>query len=242
MTILRWFVTNVMKLGLHILCRVDAPDMNKIPAHGPLIIYSNHTGSIEVPMLYGEIFPRPLTGWAKVESWDNWFLNWIFTLWDGIPVHRGEADLSALKKALAVLNQGYIFGLSPEGTRNKTGQLNRAKPGIVLLALQADAPLLPVAHWGGENFLSNLKQFRRTDFHIRVGEPFRINTNGARISGDTRQEIADEMMVRLAALLPEEYRGVYADLSKATGKYLLNIEECLKKEKASPVMGTLKDY
>ncbi len=222
MNIVRRLVTNAMKLGLRVLCRIDAPDMNKIPAHGPLILYSNHTGSIEVPVLYGEIFPRPLTGWAKVESWDNWFLNFIFTLWGGIPLHRGEADLAALKKALAVLKQGYIFGLSPEGTRSKTGKLIRAKSGIVLLALQADVPLLPVAHWGGEDFSANLKKFKRTDFHIRVGEPFKINTNGSRVTAETRQQIADEMMYCLAALLPEEYHGEYTDPDKAQGKYLIN--------------------
>ncbi|MCL4530153.1 MAG: 1-acyl-sn-glycerol-3-phosphate acyltransferase [Chloroflexi bacterium] len=223
MNFLRWFVTNVMKLGLHIMCRIDAPDLNKIPVRGPLIVYGNHTGSIEVPVLYGEIYPRPLTGWAKVESWDNWFLNFIFTLWGGIPLHRGEADLAALKKALAALKQGYIFGLSPEGTRNKTGQLIRAKSGIVLLALQADVPLLPVAHWGGENFSANLKKLKRTDFHIRVGEPFKIRTNGVRVTAEMRQEIADEMMYRLAALLPEEYRGEYSDLSKARENYLKSV-------------------
>jgi 1-acyl-sn-glycerol-3-phosphate acyltransferase len=223
MNSLRGLITNVMKFGLHILCRIDAPDLNKLPKCGPLIIYGNHTGSIEVPVLFGEIFPRPLTGWAKVESWDNWFLNFIFTLWQGIPIHRGEADLSALKKAMKALNEGCIFGISPEGTRNKTGKLIRAKPGIVLLALQAKVPIMPIAHWGGENFLPNLKRFKRTDFHIRVGEPFRINTNESRISGDVRQEIADEMMYRLAALLPEDYRGEYSDLEKATGKYLIAV-------------------
>ncbi len=224
MNILAWTVTSLMKFGLnHILCRVDAPDLDKIPQRGPLIVYSNHTGSIEVPMLYAQIFPRPATGWAKIESWDNWFLHWIFNLWGAIPIRRGEADMSALKKALTMLKQGYIFGLAPEGTRNKTGRLIRAKPGAALLALMSDAPLLPVAHWGGENFLSDIKRFKRSDFHIRVGEPFKINTNGTKVAGGMRQEIADEMMYRLAALLPEEYRGEYSDLSKATGKYFVNL-------------------
>jgi 1-acyl-sn-glycerol-3-phosphate acyltransferase len=217
-----YFATRLMKIGLHILCRVDAPDLDKIPARGPLILYSNHTGSLEVPLLYGEIFPRPITGWAKVESWDNWFLNGVFTLWNGIPLRRGEADLTAIKRALEVLKQGYIFGMSPEGTRNKTGKLIRAKSGIVTLALLANAPLIPVAHWGGENFRSNLRKFKRTDFHIRVGEPFQIKTNGIRVTAERRQEIADEMMYRLAALLPEEYRGAYSELGKATGKYFAN--------------------
>jgi 1-acyl-sn-glycerol-3-phosphate acyltransferase len=220
MNLLRRLVTDLMKFGLnYILCRVDAPDLHKLPPRGPLILYTNHTGSVEAPMLYAQVYPRPVTGWAKIESWDNWFLHWIFGLWEVIPVRRGEADMSALRGALEVLKRGYIFGVAPEGTRNKTGQLRRAKPGVVMLALLSGAPLLPVAHWGGENFLSNLKKLKRTDFHIRVGEPFRIDANGARVTGEMRQEIVDEMMVRLAALLPEEYRGEYADLEKATGKY-----------------------
>ena len=223
MKILRWFVTNTMKLGLRILCLVDAPDLNKIPQRGPLIVYSNHTGSIEVPLIFGELYPRPVSGWAKIETWNNWFLNFIFNLWDIIPIRRGEADMSALKKALQALKKGMLFGIAPEGTRNKTGKLIRAKPGMVVLATMANAPLIPVANWGGENFLSNLKKFKRTDFHIRVGKPFRIETNGVKVTPEMRQEIVDEMMVRLATLLPEEYRGEYSDLEKATEKYLINM-------------------
>lgn len=224
MNMLSRFVTAAMKFGLnHILCRVDAPDVDKIPPRGPLIVYTNHTGSIEVPVLYAQIYPRPATGWAKSESWDNWFLKWIFDLWGVIPVRRGEVDLAAMKKALGALEQGCIFGLAPEGTRNKTGQLIRAKPGTVMLALMSGAPLLPVANWGGENFRANLRKWRRTDFRIRVGEPFKIGANGARVTADMRQEIVDEMMYRLAALLPAEYRGEYSDLEKATGKYFTKI-------------------
>jgi len=224
MNIIRWFVTNAMKLGLRVLCRVDAAEIKNVPLRGPLIVYSNHTGSIEIPLIFGELYPRPISGWAKIESWDNWFLNWIFSLWNIIPIRRGEADMSALKKALQALKQGVLFGVAPEGTRNKTGQLIRAKPGVVVMATMADVPLIPVANWGGENFLSNLRKFKRTDFHIRVGKPFRIETNGVKITPEMRQEIVDEMMYRLASLLPGEYRGEYSDLERATGKYLINTQ------------------
>ncbi|HEX2697060.1 MAG TPA: lysophospholipid acyltransferase family protein [Anaerolineales bacterium] len=224
MSLLSRAVTNIMQFGInHILCRIHATGMEKIPAHGPLIIYTNHTGSIEVPALYAQIYPRPATGWAKIESWDNWFLTWIYNLWGAIPIRRGEADMTALKKALSMLEQGYIFGIAPEGTRNRTGQLIRAKPGMVMLALISGAPLMPVANWGGENFRANLKKFRRTDFYVHAGEIFKINTNGVRVTGEMRQEIVDEMMYRLAALLPEEYRGEYSDLDRATGKYFTKI-------------------
>jgi RNA polymerase sigma-32 factor len=60
--------------------------------------------------------------------------------------------------------------------------------------------------------------------YFRVGEPFKINTDGVRITSEIRQQIVDEMMYRLARLLPEEYRGEYSDLSKSTAKFLINIE------------------
>jgi 1-acyl-sn-glycerol-3-phosphate acyltransferase len=191
---------------------------------GPLIIISNHTGQIEVPLIYAHLQPRKLTGWAKIESWDNKFLNWVFGVWGMIPVRRGEADMHALKAAIRALEKGLIFGITPEGTRNYNGILIRALPGAVTIALHTGAPILPIAHWGGESFMKNLKHLKRTDFHIRLGEPFKINTQGIKITGEIRQQIVDEMMYRLAKLLPEEYRGEYRDMSKSVEKFLINLE------------------
>jgi len=219
-----WFVNTIVRLGTGLICRIDAPDLDKVPEHGPLIAYSNHSGQIEVPVLYSHLQPRPVTGIAKVETWDSWFLHWIFDLWGAIPIQRGEADIQAMRKSLDALEKGYILAIAPEGTRNKTGILNRAHPGVVTLALRSGAPLLPIVHWGGENFSNNIKRLKRTDFHIRVGEPFTLNTAGERVSREVRQKIADEMMYRLAALLPEYYRGAYADLENATGKYFSTLD------------------
>jgi 1-acyl-sn-glycerol-3-phosphate acyltransferase len=126
----------------------------------------------------------------------------------------------AIRKSLEALRQGYILGIAPEGTRNKTGSLIKANPGIVMLALHSGAVLLPMGNWGGENFLRNIKRLRRTDFMMRVGEPFRLITHGERVTSLVRQKIADEMMYRVAALLPESYRGAYSDLDRATHHYL----------------------
>ncbi|HSQ39298.1 MAG TPA: lysophospholipid acyltransferase family protein, partial [Anaerolineales bacterium] len=217
---LRWFVYIFIKAVFSILCRVDAPNLHKFPASGPLIAVSIHTGSLEVPVMFTWLYPRPVTGWAKIETWNNPFMAGLFDLWGAIPVRRGEVDMFALRTALEKLEKGYIFGVAPEGTRNKTGKLLRAHPGAVTLAFRSNAPILPIAHWGGEKFLSNLKHLRRTDFSMRVGRPFTLNTNGGRITREQRQQIVDEMMYQLAALMPEEYRGEYSDMSKATTQYL----------------------
>lgn len=203
--------TLILRIYLPIACRIDAPDLQqKVPQKGPVIAVVNHTGRIEVPMLFSYLRPRLVTAWAKSESWNNWFLRGLFNAWGVIPIHRGEADMSALKKALRALEQGYIFGLAPEGTRNYTGVLKRALPGAVVLALHSGAPIIPIAHWGGEDYLKSF--FKRTDFHVRVGEVFKIDTKGVKITAEIRQQIVDEMMRELAKLLPEKYRGEYADI------------------------------
>jgi 1-acyl-sn-glycerol-3-phosphate acyltransferase len=219
-----WFVNTAVKIVTGIMCRIDAPDLHKIPKRGPLIVYANHTGQIEVPIIYAYLQPRPLTGIAKTETWDGWFLRWVFNLWGAIPIRRGEADMEAMRKSLEALEQGYILGIAPEGTRNKTGILIKAYPGVVTLALRSGVSLLPVVHWGGERFLSNLKRLKRTDFHIRVGEPFRLDPGSQRITKEIRQQMVDEMMYRLAAMLPEYYRGAYADLENATDKYIREVD------------------
>lgn len=224
MNLTRWLINFIIRVYTRITCRIDAPDLHKLPKHGPLIVIANHTGQIEVPMLFAHLQPRPLTGWAKIEAWENWFLRWVFGVWGAIPVRRGAADMKALKDALKALKDGKIFGLAPEGTRNKNGKLIRAMPGAVIIALHSGAPIIPIAHWGGEVYLKNLKRLKRTDFHIRIGEPFKINVEGVKVTGAIRQQIVDEMMYRLAELLPEEYRGAYSDMSKASGKFLRNLQ------------------
>ena len=185
----------VINIYIHITCRLHVGnELDKFPMKGPLIVISNHTGQIEVPVVFALLQPRKFTGWAKVESWDNRFLHWVFNLWGMIPIRRGEADTTALRKAEEALENGMIFGIAPEGTRNKTGRLKRAYPGAVLLAVRSGVPILPIAHWGGEDYLKNLKRLKRTDFYLRVGEIFRLKVDGVKIKGDIRQQIVDEMM------------------------------------------------
>lgn len=218
------FTIFVIKIYIRLTCRLDMPDIDTFSQKGPLIAIANHTGQIEVPALFAFLQPRKITGWAKIEAWDNWFLHWVFNLWHIIPVRRGEADTSALRNAIDAINDGYIFGIAPEGTRNKTGRLLRAYPGAGMLAVRSSAPIQPIAHWGGEVYLKNLKRLKRTDFHVRVGKPFRLKVEGVKMSREIRQQIADEMMYRVAELLPPEYRGAYEQVPEGMGTYTETIK------------------
>ncbi len=128
--------------------------------------------------------------------------------------------MQAMHRAVKALEAGYILAIAPEGTRSGNGRLQRAHPGIVTIALRSGVPVLPMAYYGGERFAENFRHLRRTDFHIVVGQSFRLNDCGMRITHAVRQQMADEIMYRIAALLPPAYRGYYADLDRATAAYL----------------------
>ncbi|NCP16078.1 1-acyl-sn-glycerol-3-phosphate acyltransferase [bacterium] len=206
-------------MGTRIICRIDMASLAQVPARGPLILVTNHIGSLEVPLLFAHLQPRPVTGFAKIETWDDPFMGWLFDLWGAIPIRRGEADVDALRKGFTALEQGCILAVAPEGTRSRHGRLLRARPGVAMIALRSGVMLLPLAHWGGENFSGNLKRLKRTDFHVKVGQPFRLQVE-EKVTRQVRQQVADEIMFQIAALMPEAYRGEYVMMDKSTAKYL----------------------
>jgi 1-acyl-sn-glycerol-3-phosphate acyltransferase len=205
---------------LGMLCRVEDAELAKIPARGPLIAVVNHVNFLDAPLIYTHLIPRPVTAFVKTETWKNPALGALFSLWGAIPIRRGEADLTAFKGARDALKASKIMVIAPEGTRSGNGILQKGHPGLVLLAYRTKTPLQPLGFFGGENIWKNMGKLRRTDFHLRVGSPFMVKTNGKVLSKEISEEITTEIMYQLAALLPASYRGVYSDLSRATTNYL----------------------
>ncbi len=197
-----WIVTRT-------LFRIDAQDVDRIPLHGPYILVSNHVSAFELPALRVLVNPRPVRTLAKAETWDKKLLGWVLDQWGTIPIKRGESDMVALRTALQVLKEGGILGIMPEGTRSGDGQLGRGNPGIAILALKSGCPIVPMAFWGVEKTKVNMKRLRRTDFHFRAGHPFTLKIPEGKPTHEDRQQLADTVMEHIAALLPEESRGVY---------------------------------
>ncbi|NOY07287.1 MAG: 1-acyl-sn-glycerol-3-phosphate acyltransferase [Spirochaetes bacterium] len=220
MSLVSWIVNSSIKTFIGITCRIDKDELKQVPEKGPLILVSNHISSLEVPLFYTFLQPRKILGFAKSEFWDNPLSSFLFNMWKAIPIHRGTVDLKAFRLAYKALEEEYILAVAPEGTRSWNGQLQRAQPGVVMMALHSNIPILPLAHHGGEKFKQNLPRFHRTDFHIRIGRRFKLDAGGVRVTTAIRQQMADEIMFQVAALLPPEYRGYYADMDKATEKYL----------------------
>ena len=213
-------VNTTIKGILHVLCRIDAAALKNVPPSGPLILVANHVNFLEVPLVFTHLQPRPVTGFAKAETWDNPLMAQLFDLWKAIPLQRGEADIRAMRKALNVLENSGILAVAPEGTRSGDGRLQRGQPGVVTLALLSGAPLLPMVYYGGEQFHENIRRLRRTEFKIVIGRLFALDPRGMKVTRLMRQKMVDEIMYQLAALLPPAYRGYYSDPYTATGEFL----------------------
>jgi 1-acyl-sn-glycerol-3-phosphate acyltransferase len=199
----------ILRAMFGLLCRLDIAELRKVPARGPYLVIANHVNFLEVPVVLANVNSRNIIALTKTQSYANPLFHFLFNTWGGIPIERGVVDRAALQTCAAALAEGKLLAVTPEGTRSGDGKLLPAKPGIVILAVRSAAPLLPVAYWGAEHFWENLRHFRRTPFHARVGRPFVVETHGEGLSKDVRQRIADEIMFKLAELLPEQYHGAY---------------------------------
>jgi 1-acyl-sn-glycerol-3-phosphate acyltransferase len=214
------FVVGFFRLLTSLICRIDDTELTKVPAQGPVIVYTNHVNMVEIPIIYTCLQPRKLRGMLLADRWKIPLINWALNVAGAIPLHRGKADVHAIRMGLKALAEGKFLIISPEGTRSHDGRLQAAQPGVVLLALHSAATLVPVGYYGAECYMDNLKKLQRTDFHLRVGQPFRLNARGKRVSHQVRKQMLDELMYRLAVVLPAQYRGVYADLSCASTQYI----------------------
>jgi 1-acyl-sn-glycerol-3-phosphate acyltransferase len=180
----------------------------------------NHVHIMELPLIYTHLYPRPLTSIVAAKRWKRIWTRVIVEQVGAIPLHRGTADVAALKGGIAALNEGKILLMSPEGTRSGDGRLQQGKPGVALLAIHSKAPIVPMVHFGSENYLKNIPRVARSEFLIVVGKPFRVVTHGEMVNRQVRQDITREIMYQMAALLPSRYRGVYSDLDKATNRFI----------------------
>jgi len=221
MSLSKQFIVALFRAVTSSVFRIDDAQLTQVPEHGPLILVTNHINIMEIPIIYSHLQPRPLHGMVLADRWKNRIVAWGLDVCGTIPLERGGVNLDAMRRALNLLNEGGMLIISPEGTRSSNGRLQNGHPGIVPLALKSGAPLLPVGYYGGENYKENVKKLKRTDFHLIVGKPFCLSAGGETATREVRQQMVDEVMYQLASILPEAYRGNYADMTKKTERYLV---------------------
>lgn len=179
------------------------------PAEGPVLLVANHIGFVDPPLI-GSLCPRPVHFMAKEELFRNPFVRWVVTNYGAFPVRRGEGDRHAYQTTLKLLRAGKVVGIFPEGTRSRTGALIPAHPGAAAIAIRAGVPIVPVGVWGTEQIFRWPKRALRPAVGVNFGKPFSLEAEPAGLKAEGLDRHTERIMLAIAELLPESYRGVYA--------------------------------
>jgi len=181
-----------------------------IPAEGAVILATNHMSHMDTPVLFVNPRRPDITALVTTKYQEKPFIRWFTKVAEGIWINRDIADFSAIRKASEVLAKGRALGIAPEGTRSQTGQMQEGKPGTVMLALKTGAPIVPVALTGTEDALEKLMHLRRPHITATFGEPFTLPEFQPHHRSEVLQRWTGILMRKIAAMLPEKYRGIYS--------------------------------
>ncbi|HEY5902140.1 MAG TPA: lysophospholipid acyltransferase family protein [Anaerolineales bacterium] len=211
----RGFLRGLMRAIMRVCLKAELRGMENLPRRGPFVLVINHLGDADVPLLVGAL-PMELDGFAKIELRSFPILGKVFDWYGVIWLHRGQADRRAMRAALQGLEQGRVIALAPEGRYSLIQGLEDGSDGAAFLARKADVPVVPIALTGTENehTYRNLRRFRRAPVTLTVGVPFRLGEEGGVKRSERLKEDTRRIMEGLAALLPEEYKGVYGERKK----------------------------
>jgi 1-acyl-sn-glycerol-3-phosphate acyltransferase len=185
-----------------------------VPRNSPVLIVCNHLHIADPPIVAAS-FPGKCVLMAKDDLWHNgWSRFWVENF-GAFPVKRSGIDREAIRRAEDWLRRGVSVVMFPEGKRSPNAQMQPALPGAALIAARVGVPVLPVAITTTDRF----KHLRWCFFHhpkmtVTIGKPFELPPED-KLTKERRHQLLNEIMLKIAALLPPEYRGVYGGAENA---------------------------
>jgi len=210
---MRYILRTLIRSLFNLIAHVDVSGYEYVPKEGNFVIATNHLGIIDAPLAF-----YALDRWDLFvligEKWEkNPFLRWLGKYFNFIYIDRFHPDIKALRKVIALMDEGNNLVIAPEGTRSRTGSLIEGKPGVSYLATRLGQPIVPVAISGTEDqvIFGNLKRLRRSHIVLKAGPSFTLPPLHRQNRDEALQQYTDEIMCHIAVLLPEKYHGVYAN-------------------------------
>jgi 1-acyl-sn-glycerol-3-phosphate acyltransferase len=203
----------VFRAVFRLLGRVKVTGKGNIPYGKPYIVAMNHV-SIYDPPLVGAFWPEQLEIIGASDVFEKPGQGQILRAYGVIPVHRGDYDRVLFTKIISVIKAGFPLLIAPEGGRSHIPGMRPAMPGISYIVEQTRVPVVPVGVVGTtEDFWQRARGGERPPLELCIGKPITLPEITARGNEkhEARQRNVDLVMNTLAGLLPEEYRGVYAE-------------------------------
>ena len=185
---------------------------DNLPKSGPLIVVSNHLSNLD-PAIVAAALPESPVFLAKNELFKFPFMSSFMRAYGAFPVNRRKADLRAVnwltRQLVSERRMAIVF---PEGTRSKSGGLLQGQSGIARIALSPGVPIIPFALTGSENLQSPVKVFKPTaTLRLTIGASFVAIPSRTSSTNERASLVTTEIMIRIARMLPEGYRGRYSD-------------------------------
>jgi 1-acyl-sn-glycerol-3-phosphate acyltransferase len=172
--------------------RIEAIGLENFPKEGGVLLCANHIHNFD-PLVVGIMAPRPVHYMAKEEIFSVPVLGKVVKMCNAFPVKRGFSDREALRTGLKLLKDGHVFGLFPEGTRSKNGELGKGLSGAGFFALRTDALVVPCA------IIGPYKSFRK--LKVVYGEP--IDLDGLRKEKASAEQVTELIMSKIDKLKKE---------------------------------------
>jgi 1-acyl-sn-glycerol-3-phosphate acyltransferase len=192
----------VLAGGTHLAASLRQYGRERVPRDGGAVLAVNHAHWIDIPVV-GALCPRRIVYLAKMEAHEIPGLGQFIRAMGTLAVRRGESDREAVRLARQAVRQNELLGMFVEGTRQKSGEPGKAKPGAAMVAIQEGVPVLPAAIYGSHVW----KLGSRVPISVAWGEPIRFaeyprNSKGYRVA---TEEIELEIR-RLWDFLAEVHR------------------------------------
>ena len=200
-----------------IFTKASISGKHNLPNKGPCILAANHFSVFDPPFMIYAV-QKPINILAASDT--DFTLIELLALWiyGFIPTNRSNLNPSTIKMSKKVLKNNDLLGIFPEGD-TKHDKLRKPKSGVVYLSASSEAPIVPIGIYGlDESLWHYLFKGVRPKINIKIGKPF-----GPYVLPKNKEEreveidkIGDEVMCRIAALLPDRTHGVYANDPKIT--------------------------
>lgn len=208
---LRETLRKILYLLFRLLTRLQVTGLEYIPPAGACIVAGNHLGILDGPLLFALVPRRDLTALVAKKHQRNPFFRLVVNIAGGIWLDRFILEVKPVQQVQDHLQKGGLLGIAPEGTRSRTHHLMPAKNGVAFLAGKVDVPIIPEATVGTEDAVPKLLRLRRPRITVRFGPSFRLAPVDIQDRSGSRKRNTDDIMCHIAALLPEQYRGVYTN-------------------------------
>jgi 1-acyl-sn-glycerol-3-phosphate acyltransferase len=192
------------------LMNIHFNGLENIPSTGGCILATNHLSRLDTPLIFMAVDREDLSGLVTHKYRFNPLFALFVKVSNSIWINRDIADYQAIRSALRHIKNGGILGIAPEGTRSRNGILIQAKSGVALIAEKAGVPIIPVGIHGSENTMYKIRHFQRPEVYCVFGKSFLLPTIDRNDRDESLNRNTDEIMCRIAVLLPVKYHGYYS--------------------------------